>query len=1525
MSASLALADFYHSIADDQGFFPSLEAYLVDICPRQLQEGSLCFRVYCPGDLDYQALQEAEICLERALSYPHVVLSPQPGPQAKIDWQDQAAKLQNWLRRHALLGGSLEEQLWAHGHLESIDQQKLVWQLPQAYFSILHAQANSWFLDFWQRAGLPGVVASQVAGNSSLNLREKVLEKIQANESEAQACHNPPPPPPPPEATEPPYQFSNYPQASATPYRRRKKSGKPAEGLLYGRTRQDKLPLVELKELSLETDRVRCRGWVQDLESRATKSGNFIQSFILASDHHALRCILYLSEEEATQLGSELRGKYVEVAAQIEWNEQFEHDFQGKVLSIEVLACPLASRQDLAEEKRVELHIHSKLSAKDACSNPADIVAKAAEFGQTAIALTDHGVVQGFPEAFSQLQKLTKEGRSLKLIYGVEGYLVEDGPTVFVGPEAKVEENCRGLVSLAILYDDPTKEPQDREILAYLAYKEPFDPRKQDAYSEGQVGGASRASGQSLLRFLTPMDPAKQNLKQASFPQLANQASVDVRTGLAELAAFLRGNALLTTQGWSDLQSLRYAGFRGEKTDAHLKFNPCFLDMSLLQNLDLPEQGKWLRARPDLAAVRQSFAEGKDYQKAVWGSDQTDILAELQAQLDLFRTYYAATGADSWAAFNESCGHLDQAKLKAARARHYHIIILANNDLGLYHLYRLVSLSHLEYFYKKPRIPRSKLNYFRSGLTLGSACVAGEIFSGVLKAYQEQQGDLEAVTRQLSSPSNLALARFYDYLEIQPLDNNQFLLRREGTGIRSREDLQNLNRLVLAWAEAAGLPVCATCDSHFLDPEDDIYREIIMSDMGFEDEIPAPLYFRTTGEMLEEFAYLGEEKARQVVIENTQAVAKRVEEGMRPFPAGNYPPHIQSSEEELKDLARRNSLDLYGREGQLPQDIAERLDKELSSVISNGYAVMYYIAHKLVKKSNSDGYIVGSRGSVGSSLLATFLGISEVNPLPPHYICPHCHYYEPDASGQYGSGFDLPAKSCPECGSPLNRDGQDIPFATFLGFEGDKQPDIDLNFSGEYQARAHSYLEEMFGEEHTYKAGTTAAYADKQSLALVRKYCEQAGLDLGLNNMKQLAKGIEGVKRSTGQHPGGIVVLPADREVYDFTPIQYPANKQEQGIITTHFDFHALDETILKIDALGHDDPTMLKMLSDLTGVEINDIPIPDERVMELFRSTAAIGIPPAESTIGSATIGLPEVGTIMARDMIQETQPQSFFDLVQLSGLSHGENVWRGNAQDLIREGTCTINEVIGCRDSIMTRLIYAGLASKDAFTIMETVRKGRPLKDEQIQLMRDHQVPEWYIESCRKIKYLFPKAHAAAYSISTQRVAYFKVYYPEAFYCAWFTVRAGDFSRDQHLLPPDVVKEKRRKDRENFYRMANKEDQKSFYILELVEEMQARGINFLPLDLQESSAHKFTSPGPGQIRPPLDIIKGISTPMAQEIVKAREAGGPFQTVEDLATRSGIGPAAVENLRVTGILQGLPESSQLSFFELDPVSPART
>ncbi len=1458
----IALEQFYETISDGRLDFPRIPAYLCGVCPALAANDVLVISVLCDKLFPLEDLIKAELCFEQALSYPHVALKLHFPPTYEPEWTSQLSAIEKWLARHAIACGTIEDRLFAEGKAEAITSGKILWQISEINYRILQEDKAA-YQALWDLIGLPGLDLQLVRAQSTTCPQSLLAEQLRSVELRAQNQHTSPIQKAKPEKT---------PEKSS--YAQRKGS---REDLIWGKKINTKLDLLELEDLSLDMNLVRTFGKVQDLEIRIPGSGSPMIKFLLVHKCRALRCLMWVKADQVDELVQALDKEEVEIYADLEWNERFERDFQAKIRGIRKTTITKSIPADTCPEKRVELHIHSKLSAKDACSTPRNIVERAVAYGHEAVAITDHGVVQGFPEAVQASRDMAKQGKPIKVIYGMEGYLVQDGPTVFIAPNEAGAEACHSLAALSLAFESIAEE---EFLIRAKLLKRAMSP-------EGLCGVT-----ESLDLDLYAGDPARKLAREELL-----QREEDL---LRKIAAFLNGAAFLSLGGLEDLNRLRRAAFKREKTKAKVKFNPPYLDLKLLlERLNLheglPEGPAQVLAKPTGLFL-----------------DFTD----LDQLLDLFNLAWQASQAEDWAGLNKRCGHLDFEDLREKKTKTNHIILLASNDLGLYHLYRLVSVSHMENFYFRPRISASKLSYFTEGLIIGGACIYGEVFSAVWQAFRASGSDEEKTRSGFQEEKWKQLVDKYDYLEVQPLANNQFLLTKEDSGVKSREDLRSLVRLIVDLGELYNKPVCATCDSHFIDKEDSIYREIIMSSMGFDDnEQPAPLTFRSTDQMLEEFAYLGEEKAFEVVVTNTQKIARAVADDMTPFPQGSYPPEIEDSDCRLRKLAYDEAFARYGKDGQLPSDIAERLEKELSAVIDNGYAVMYDIAHKLVEKSNEDGYIVGSRGSVGSSVLATFCGISEVNPLPPHYICPHCHYYEVDTSGAYGSGFDLPKKNCPDCGQELVRDGQDIPFATFLGFDGNKQPDIDLNFSGVYQPQAHAYLEELFGTDYTYRAGTINGYAEKLSTALVLEYCESHGLHLGYNNINQLAKGIQGVKVSTGQHPGGIMVLPSDREIYDFTPIQYPANKKEKGIVTTHFDFRSLEDTILKIDALGHDDPTMLKMLSDMTGVAIADIPIPDERVMALFRSTEAIGIPPEESMIGSATIGLPEVGTILARSMIEETKPTRFYDLVQLSGLSHGTGVWQDNAQDLIRNGTCTINEVIGCRDSIMNNLIYAGLSSIDAFTIMEQVRKGRGLRDEQVELMRQHGVPEWYIESCKKIEYLFPKAHAAAYSISTQRVAYFKVYYPEAFYSVWFTIKGRDFSREEHLLDPEAIKARRLEQRKNFSRLSKKE-QDAFYVLELVEEMQARDIYFLPLDLEKSHAHEFKSPEKGFIRPPLDAISGISEAMAYQVTRAREAGGPFKTVDDLRRRSGLGDAAINYLRDAGVLRGLPESSQLSLFE---------
>ncbi len=853
-------------------------------------------------------------------------------------------------------------------------------------------------------------------------------------------------------------------------------------------------------------------------------------------------------------------------------------------------------------------------------------------------------------------------------------------------------------------------------------------------------------------------------------------------------------------------------------------------------------------------------------------------------------------------------------------SRVYHIVILAKNQTGLVNLYRLISLSHLHYFYRRPRIPREELIRYREGLILGSACEAGELYQAVLR------GESAEVLRQIAS--------FYDYLEIQPLANTEFLIA-EGR-VSSREDLMAINRRIYQLGKELGKPVVATCDAHFLDPEDSIYRQIIMASHGFADvERPTPLYLRTTEEMLEEFAYLGPEAAYEVVVTSPRLIAAMVEP-LRPVPEGFHPPRLEGAEDEIRNMAVGRAKAIYG--DPLPELIQARLEKELKSIIGNGFASLYLIAHKLVKKSQEDGYYVGSRGSVGSSLVATMCGITEVNPLPPHYICPQCHFFEVYADGSVGAGPDLPRRNCPQCGTPLHRDGFDIPFETFLGFKGDKVPDIDLNFSGEYQARAHKYVEELFGAENVFRAGTISGLAEKTAYGYVRKFLQDKGVTPRTAEINRLVKGILGVRKTTGQHPGGMMVVPRGRDIHEFTPVQYPANDRESGTITTHFDFHAIHDNLVKLDVLGHDGPTMIRMLEDLTGVKASTIPLDDPKTMAIFSGLESLGVGPEDAGGEVGTLGIPEYNTPYVRQMLVDTRPRTFADLVRIMGLSHGEGLWLGNAQELIRAGTITLSQAIGCRDDIMVYLIQRGLSETDAFRIMETVRKsaqtGKFLTEQDIELMRQHGVPEWYIESCRKITYMFPKGHAVAYAMMAFWQAYYKVHFPLAFYAAYFTAKAEEFDADLVLQGPAAV----RQALESVIKKGNEataKEKAEAAILEVVLEAFARGVRFLPVDLYRSDATRFRieivddlasaatdgRPRPGvlrvdqgRLRPPLASLSGLGLAAARSLVTAR-AERPFTSVEDLRRRAGLAKNVIDILSRHGSLAGLPETDQLSLF----------
>lgn len=1143
----------------------------------------------------------------------------------------------------------------------------------------------------------------------------------------------------------------------------------------------------------------------------------------------------------------------------------------GSVVGIRKISDFTTTRKDTSPEKRVELHCHTKMSDMDGVSEAQALVARAHDWGHQAIAITDHGVVQAFPDANHYVERLDKED-PFKIIYGVEAYLVDDLT------EIAVNEQGQTLDDTFVVFDIETtgfSAAEDRII---------------------EIGAVKITDGAIVDRFSTFVNPEVpipfeiQQLTHITDDMVLEAPKIE--EALPAFLDFVGESALVAHNAGFDVGFIEQNCVRLGRSRTFTSVDTVGLARVLLPTLS--------KYKLNIVAKALNISL-ENHHRAV---DDAAATAEIYVKFIEMLKERGMTTLKEVNAF----GDMNPDAIKKMPT--YHAIILAKNEVGRVNLYTLVSLSHLKYFARRPRIPKSEFNKYREGLILGSACEAGELYRALLDGKSE-----ETIAK---------IVDYYDYLEIQPIGNNAFMIASEKQrNIKSEEDLKNMNRRIVQLGEKFQKPVVATCDVHFMDPDSEVYRRIIMTGKGFSDaDSQPPLYLRTTEEMLEEFSYLGSKKAEEVVITNTNKIADSIER-ISPVRPDKCPPVIEDSDQTLRNICYDKAHSMYGEE--LPEIVVERLERELNSIISNGFAVMYIIAQKLVWKSNEDGYLVGSRGSVGSSFVATMAGITEVNPLSPHYYCTNCHYsdFESEEVRAFagGCGWDMPDKVCPNCGQPLVKDGFDIPFETFLGFKGNKEPDIDLNFSGDYQSNAHKYTEVIFGEGQTYRAGTIGTLAEKTAFGFVKNYYEEHGSRKRKCEIERIVEGCTGIRRSTGQHPGGIIVLPHGENINSFTPVQHPANDMTTDIITTHFDYHSIDHNLLKLDILGHDDPTMIKMLEELveqlTGkpFKATEIPLDDPGVMQLFADTGSLGIKPSD--IGGCPVGclgIPEFGTDFVIQMVVDTKPKTLSDLIRISGLSHGTDVWLNNAQTLIQEGKATISTAICTRDDIMTYLINTGMESELSFTIMESVRKGKGLKTEWEDAMKAAGVPDWYIWSCKKIKYMFPKAHAAAYVMMAYRIAYCKVNYPLAYYAAYFSIRASAFSYELMCQGKEKL-EFYLRDYKNRSDSLSKKDQDTLKDMRIVQEMYARGYEFLPLDIYRAKATKFQIID-GKLMPPLSSIEGMGDKAAEAVEMAAE-DGPYLSRDDFRQRTKVSKTVIDFMADLGMFGDLPETNQLSLFDL--------
>lgn len=1231
--------------------------------------------------------------------------------------------------------------------------------------------------------------------------------------------------------------------------------------LIYGRNANIKDPLTKVIDISIDSGKIALEGEVLREEERLLKSGKTLYAFDLYDGTSTITCKAFIEEEKLKSFKSRMKeAKGVRIGGTAQF-DPFSKEL-GVIANtvVETSGIKKEIRMDNAKEKRVELHMHTKMSQMDGMTNAKDLIKRAMKWGMKSIAITDHGVVQAFPEAHKMLGY---DNKDMKIIYGVEAYLVPDKQSNVSNPK------CQDI--------DTTYCVLDLETTGISFRTEKIT----------EVGIMKIKNGEVIDEFSTFVNPEKPipqrviEVTNITDDMVKDADTIDII--MPKVLEFIDDSVLVAHNADFDIGFLKY-----NCSKLGLKLENTYVDTLRLAKDLFPDYKKY-----KLGIIAENLGIKVDV--AHRALDDVDTTVKI---FNIMLNMLKEKGAKKIEDIDTVCVDKYKKQEEYKKLPSYHAIILAKDYVGLKNLYKLVSYSHLNYFYKKPRILKSLYKKYSEGLILGSACEAGELYRAIIDGKSDEEVE--------------EIAKDYDYLEIQPIGNNMFMVRN-GT-VPDTKALEDINKKIVALGEKLDKLVVATCDVHFMDPEDEIYRRILMAGQGFDDaDQQAPLYLRTTEEMLKEFEYLGDEKAYEVVVTNTNKISDMCER-ISPISPEKCPPYINNCEETIKTIAYEKAHRLYGEE--LPLIVEDRLEKELNSIIKNGFSVMYIIAQKLVWKSNEDGYIVGSRGSVGSSFVANMTGITEVNSLPPHYRCPKCKYSDFTDYG-YGNGFDLPDKICPKCGHRLDKDGMDIPFETFLGFNGDKEPDIDLNFSGEYQAKAHKYTEVIFGKGTTFKAGTVGTVADKTAFGYVKKYYEDRGVPINTPEVVRISQGCTGIKRTTGQHPGGIIVVPKGREIFEFTPVQHPADDPNSDIITTHFDYHSIDQNLLKLDILGHDDPTMIRMLYDITGMDPTKVPLDDKDTMSIFCSTDALGVTPDQIHSKVGSFGVPEFGTKFVRGMLVDTSPSTFDELIRISGLSHGTDVWLGNAQSLIEEGTVTLEEAICCRDDIMIYLMKKDVPPNTSFKIMETVRKGKALKDPEKwesfkNIMKEHNVPEWYIKSCEKIKYMFPKAHAAAYVTNAFRIAWYKVHIPKAYYAAYFTIRADAFDADVMCNGEERAKNKM-KEIELKANTASKTDQDMYSVLELILEFYERGLKFLPVDLYKSDSTKFIVENDG-VRPPFNKVPGFGTVAAESLVESRK-DGKFMSINDLKIRAKIGDKAIEVLKATGCLEGMSLSNQLSLF----------